>query len=58
MKVNNAHVLTGVVNIPGIKEQKVIVDFLKNIDAKAASMKMEIDKTQQFKKGLLQQMFV
>ena len=39
-------------------EQKQIGMFLKNIDGKISFIKSQITETQQFKKGLLQQMFV
>ena len=39
-------------------EQKKIGVFLKSLDAKIGQLKIQIDNTQLFKKGLLQQMFV
>ncbi|SDS75948.1 type I restriction enzyme, S subunit [Gillisia sp. Hel1_33_143] len=44
--------------LPCIEEQNKIADFLSAIDDKIDLVATEIDKTSQFKKGLLQQMFV
>lgn len=45
-------------SIPSVNEQKRIASFLEIIDKKIEKMTNQLDQTQQFKKGLLQQMFV
>lgn len=46
------------IRVPFIEEQKKIANFLSAIDAKIDLVATEIEKASQFKKGLLQQMFV
>lgn len=45
-------------SLPIVEEQKKIADFLSAIDSKIETTSTQIDKTKEFKKGLLQQMFV
>ncbi|WP_188112086.1 restriction endonuclease subunit S [Aquimarina sp. RZ0] len=45
-------------SIPSIEEQTKIANFLSSIDAKIGLVATQLENTQQFKKGLLQQMFV
>jgi type I restriction enzyme S subunit len=58
MKINNSRVLVDSIYVPIVKEQKRIIEFLKIIDKKISLTQIQIIKTQNFKKGLLQQMFI
>lgn len=46
------------VTIPSLSEQKKIVAFVGSLDEKLVAINKQIELTQTFKKGLLQQMFV
>lgn len=58
MKINNQHVLSGSISIPQKDEQIKIVAFLSSIDKKIELANIELQKTKEFKKALLQQMFI
>ncbi len=45
-------------DLPCLEEQKSIANFLSSIDKKIEVTKTELEKTKEFKKALLQQMFV
>lgn len=45
-------------NIPSLPEQEKIANFLSSIDRKIELVEEELEKNKEFKKGLLQQMFV
>lgn len=46
------------VSFPSLEEQKKIADFLSKIDNKLDSVEQQLEKIKEFKKYLLQQMFV
>lgn len=58
MKINNDRVLIGHINLPSLEEQSRIAGFLRALDAKVAGVAQALAAAQQWKKGLLQQMFV
>jgi type I restriction enzyme, S subunit len=47
-----------VIYLPTLKEQEKIADFLSGIDEKIEKVSDELEKMEEFKKGLLQGMFV
>ena len=46
------------VKIPCLEEQQKIADFLSSIDNKIEKLSSKLEELKEFKKGLLQQMFV
>ena len=46
------------IKLPTLEEQKKIANFLATIDKRIESVSNQLEKTKEFKKGLLQQMFV
>jgi type I restriction enzyme S subunit len=55
----NAQTVKGFkIQIPDIQEQTKIANFLSAIDEKINHFQLQIEKTENWKKGLLQQLFV
>lgn len=57
-RLYNNIIMSAVFDNPSLKEQKKIVKFLSAIDQKIDLANSELDKAKEWKKGLLQQMFV
>ncbi len=57
-RLYNNIILSAAFDNPSLKEQKKIVEFLSAIDRKIDLANLELDKAKEWKKGLLQQMFV
>ena len=56
--INKTEFSKFMINLPCLEEQKKIVDFLSAIDSKIEKLSDELENLKEFKKGLLQQMFV
>lgn len=57
-KINLTEIGECLIKLPILKEQQKIADFLSSIDSKIESAKKELEGLREFKKGLLQQMFI
>ncbi len=57
-KINLGEIGECIVLFPNIQEQKKIANFLSSIDKKIELAAKELNSTKEFKKALLQQMFV
>ena len=57
-QINNKHIVPYKIAVPCIVEQKKIADYLFAIDNKVETIISQIQQTQKFKEGLLQNMFV
>ena len=58
MKINNEYVLSDKILICSINEQDKIVEFMKVIDKKIKNEEKKLSSLNEYKKGLLQQMFI
>lgn len=57
-KLNKSSMLNIIILLPALEEQEKIADFLSSIDNKIESIEKELEGLKEFKRGLLQQMFV
>lgn len=57
-KINLGEISECLIKIPVLEEQTKIAKFLSAIDDKINQVVIQLDKTKEFKKGLLQQMFI
>ncbi len=58
MKINNSYAISDSISIPELEEQSKIVVFFQSLDDKIQKFTRQLEATKQFKKALLQQMFV
>ena len=56
--VSGSEIKSILLEVPFFKEQDKIATFLSSIDSKINSINIQLEGTKEFKKGLLQQMFV
>lgn len=56
--ISNSDILNYEISLPCLEEQTLIANFLSAIDEKINHTQMQIEKTEHWKKGLLQKMFV
>lgn len=54
----STHLKSLKINLPSLKEQTKIANFLSSLDEKIAHAQTQLEQTKQFKKALLQKMFV
>lgn len=57
-KINLTEISECLIKLPVLEEQQKIADFLSSIDTKIEKIEKEFENLKEFKKGLLQQMFV
>lgn len=57
-QINNKHIIPYKFKLPSTSEQEKIANFLIIIDDKINTVNKQLEQTQHYKKGLLQQMFV
>ncbi len=58
LNVNKRYFFKLTIKLPNTDEQEKIADFLTSIDDKIKEEERKLDQATQFKKSLLQQMFV
>lgn len=56
--INSSDLAKIKINLPSLAEQQKIANFLSSLDEKIGQLGVQIAQSQEFKKGLLQQMFV
>ena len=56
--MSKVQLMKEVISLPCLKEQTKIANFLSSIDSKIEQVSKQLDESKQFKKALLQQMFV